>query len=1015
MSQRGQRGRGGYDRGGGGGGRGGYSPASSVSRGRGGPGPRGGYQDRGGGGYGGSDRGRGGGGYGGSDRGGRGFDRGGRGFDRGGGRGRGGPPREQGGVFAAGQPANIDSRLANNSEDTLVASLRSLTIRDTDLPTRPGYGTIGRPVKLRTNFFPVKVPKGPLFEYDVTITPSVNLRRVRTRIFHLAEQTDEWGQAGMTNAVAHDYASKLIAARKLPQPLEIRVPFTETDTAPPEEPPSPQQAKAPGKGGKGGKGDGKKGKKTGPQEYVLTIKFIQELETASLLSYLNGSPQYRGYDIMPIVSALNLILMSHPNSAAGAGVMVGRNKFFFPSSNSDPFKLGGGLEAWKGFFTSVRPAHKQLMVNVNVCTTAFYSPGNLAVKVQEFMNASFGARANAFVRGVRVKTTHLGYMKTVKKMENVTARQHKFKAEGLGEVTVEQYFKRKYNITLQYPDMPLVDVGGQKQNLMPAELCDIVPNQPFRGKLLDTHTAEMIKVACKPPNVNAEAIVNRGLNELGFRQGVHPFGAFGVSIGTEMAVVPGRILPSPNIRYAVGAPEVDERASWNLRNVKFATGGKLTNWAVLLIKDGNSRDEFAGPGDPQLAQIIQGFADMCRKSGMTVDQARLQIVEAVLPRKTPDDPTRKKAIGAIRTALTNTRPKPTMALVMLSNGDAHVYSGLKHLCDVYLDLATVCVHAAKIRKEKGQLQYFANVALKVNMKMGGVNHTLDDRNSSFAWFKKEPTMLVGMDVTHPGVGTPKGTPSIAGVVASVDAKLGQFPASLRLQESRKEMITDLKEMMVERLKVFKAKSNRLPARVLVYRDGVSEGQLMTVVLEEMPEIKAAFSSFSTPQQPYRPKLTIVVCGKRHHTRFYPSESQHADRDGNPRPGTVVDRGITAVYDYDFFLQAHGGLQGTTRPTHYYVVHDEMKLSPDVLQSLTNDVSFTFARATKAVSLVSPAYYADLACERGRCYIHSLLQGITDTGATASSGAGEEEVYREAQKMWRNGVTGPFLKDTMFYL
>ena len=78
----------------------------------------------------------------------------------------------------------------------------------------------------------------------------------------------------------------------------------------------------------------------------------------------------------------------------------------------------------------------------------------------------------------------------------------------------------------------------------------------------------------------------------------------------------------------------------------------------------------------------------------------------------------------------------------------------------------------------------------------------------------------------------------------------------------------------------------------------------------MPEIKKAFHKFSTPQKAYTPKLTIVICGKRHHTRFYPTDAQNADQLGNPRPGTVVDRGVTAVYDFDFFLQAHGG---TSRP------------------------------------------------------------------------------------------------------
>ena len=110
--------------------------------------------------------------------------------------------------------------------------------------------------------------------------------------------------------------------------------------------------------------------------------------------------------------------------------------------------------------------------------------------------------------------------------------------------------------------------------------------------------------------------------------------------------------------------------------------------------------------------------------------------------------------------------------------------------------------------------------------------------------------------------------------------------------------------------------------------------------------------------------------------------------------------------------AHGGLQGTTRPTHYFVVHDEIGFGADQLQKLTNDVSYMFARATKAVSLVSPAYYADLACERGRCYIHELLQSVDAT--TAGSDA-EDLVMRQAQNLWRNGVKGPLVSQSMFYL
>ena len=102
-----------------------------------------------------------------------------------------------------------------------------------------------------------------------------------------------------------------------------------------------------------------------------------------------------------------------------------------------------------------------------------------------------------------------------------------------------------------------------------------------------------------------------------------------------------------------------------------------------------------------------------------------------------------------------------------------------------------------------------------------------------------------------------------------------------------------------------------------------------------------------------------------------------------------------------------------------MVHDEIGIGSDQLQALTNDVSYMFARATKAVSLVSPAYYADLACERGRCYIHPLLQGISDSGTTGTGASENEEVMQEARRLWRqdkspNGVSGA-LKDTMFYI
>lgn len=122
------------------------------------------------------------------------------------------------------------------------------------------------------------------------------------------------------------------------------------------------------------------------------------------------------------------------------------------------------------------------------------------------------------------------------------------------------------------------------------------------------------------------------------------------------------------------------------------------------------------------------------------------------------------------------------------------------------------------------------------------------------------------------------------------------------------------------------------------------------------------------------------------------------------------------------------MQGQTRPTHYTVVHDENKFGADAAQCLINYASYTFARATKAVSLVppgmclayfpwtrikcAPAYYADLVCERGRSYIHDLL--VASGSVVSGSSTGEQEVYRRAEKLWGAGVHNN-VKSSMFYL
>jgi eukaryotic translation initiation factor 2C len=122
-----------------------------------------------------------------------------------------------------------------------------------------------------------------------------------------------------------------------------------------------------------------------------------------------------------------------------------------------------------------------------------------------------------------------------------------------------------------------------------------------------------------------------------------------------------------------------------------------------------------------------------------------------------------------------------------------------------------------------------------------------------------------------------------------------------------------------------------------------------------------------------PKITVIVVGKRHHVRFFPSNPNEADRSQNCIAGTVVDTDVAHPVEFDFYLQSHGGLLGTSRPSHYNVLHDENQFgyviyipsperlytyfipSPDGLQQLSFALCHVYARATRSVSIPAPVY------------------------------------------------------------
>ena len=142
-------------------------------------------------------------------------------------------------------------------------------------PIRPGYGKEGVPITLRANFFAVKLPKGPIYDYVVEIDPPPPSKKkdgkdtvgIKARIFQVLEQQAKF--IPHLSYIAHDKSQRIVSARELPQPLVITVTL---DDGPQQSQPLQQQ---------GGKTQRKKGPKS-PETFAVNIKFERKLDVSQL-------------------------------------------------------------------------------------------------------------------------------------------------------------------------------------------------------------------------------------------------------------------------------------------------------------------------------------------------------------------------------------------------------------------------------------------------------------------------------------------------------------------------------------------------------------------------------------------------------------------------------------------------------------------------------------------------------------------------------------------------------------
>ncbi|CAE6485724.1 unnamed protein product [Rhizoctonia solani] len=984
-------------RGGRGGGRGGppQGGRGGPPGGRGGGPPPGG--DRGGfrGGRGGGDRGGGGGGGGGGgDRGGRGGgggyrgggDRGGgrgggdRGGFRGGDRGRGG--RGGGGGFAPRYEAVQAPRYHPDPSPATGVQAPSIApgVKTVGVKRPAQRGTAGQQLTVTTNNFKITLPEATFHHYDdIKSDKAMPVKWNQELIRVLQERI---APTVFTPRAVYDGRKNLFASRRLPlaggdgdsQTFDISL-----------EPPR-----------EGGRP---------PKIHRVALKRVATINPVLLQRYQAGQ-QSIDNDVLTAVTAVNVVVRMDPVSR----YPFNTRSFF---TDKEVLPIGGGIELWRGYFQSVRPGLASMLINIDISTGAMYSPGPMITVCQQILyNNSPNSlvpgqglgdrdrlRLQRFLASVRFVTTHRerngqvsNKPKVVKKITSQSANNLRFTNSEGNEMSVSQYFQ-SLGTTLQYPNYACIETSSGAA--YPIEVCSIIPGQLMRKQVPPELTNSVLTFSTKRPQERLDSIVH-GHSVLQYGQSEY-MREFGMHVDQHPEKCAARILPTPAINYGPNSKFRQIRpkdGSWNLRDQKFYEGAACTGWALVNY-------DTRGVRNDDVQGIIRGLKEQADLLGIrTISN---DPVYSAPPGKRFQ--TRHHLQQAGGQVFQKTKAPPSLIVVILPENSAELYQAIKHFGDVSKGVATQCLKSSKCRGAKPQ--YWANVCLKINAKLGGVNSILDPNapNLRFLTDAANPSIVLGADVMHPAPGA-HGRPSFASLVASIDSGAAHYTAVSQAQDSRVEMIHDLEGMVYEVLgrhawwkTNHEKKKVAFPKRLLYYRDGVSEGQFPQILSIELPAIQAACK-----RHKINPTITVVVVGKRHHVRFFPTHGAE-DRSGNCPAGTVVDDVVGHPTEFDFYLQSHGGLLGTSRSSHYNVLFDQNNFTADAMQAVSFALCHVYARATRSVSIPAPVYYADIVCERAKNHYDPSIgyNSIDDTETVASGATGSNvQRYRDLFKPAHEG-------------
>ncbi|XP_077816558.1 piwi-like protein 4 isoform X1 [Macaca mulatta] len=281
-----------------------------------------------------------------------------------------------------------------------------------------------------------------------------------------------------------------------------------------------------------------------------------------------------------------------------------------------------------------------------------------------------------------------------------------------------------------------------------------------------------------------------------------------------------------------------------------------------------------------------------------------------------------------------------IVMCILPSNQKTYYDSIKKYLSSDCPVPSQCVLARTLNKQGMMMSIATKIAMQMTCKLGGELWAVEIPLKSL--------MVVGIDVCKDALSKDV---MVVGCVASVNPGITRWFSRCILQRTMTDVADCLKVFMTGALNKWYKYNHDLPARIIVYRAGVGDGQLKTLVEYEVPQLLSSVAESSSNTSS---RLSVIVVRKKCMPRFFTEMNRTVQ---NPPIGTVVDSEATRNEWYDFYLISQVACRGTVSPTYYNVIYDDNGLKPDHMQRLTFKLCHLYYNWPGIVSVPAPCQYA----------------------------------------------------------